>query len=114
MMSGKSQLELLVLYQDMQLMINEAEEEKSSAGFNIDGIKNLESALDEIADSIDKQHLRLYNTLKTKFYRPIVPVRKDICFGCFAQLPTSYRAKIRNTRNIFTCEQCGRILFAVE
>jgi len=112
-MVDKSQLELMVVYQDIELMINEAEEEQTSAGFNVEGMTNLEKALDDLSETITQQNLRMYYRLKKKFNRPIVPVRKDICLGCFAKQPNSYRAKAVSDQTIMTCEQCGRILFLI-
>lgn len=38
---ARSQLELLVLYQDINLMLQEAEEEKMKMGFQMGGIEKL-------------------------------------------------------------------------
>ena len=113
MMTEKSPLELLVVYQDIELMINEAEEELSSAGFNVEGMNNLEKALDELSEKIGLQNIRMYYRLRKKFNRPIVPVRKDVCLGCFARQPSSYIAKAKSDQAIITCAQCGRILFLI-
>lgn len=106
----KSQLELLVLYQDMQLMLHEAEEQKKM-GFQLEGTENLEEAIKELASTIQTRYIRTYERLKTRHTRPIAPVSKDVCLGCFAKQPTSYKARAWDDKQIITCEHCGRILY---
>lgn len=110
----RSQLELLVLYQDIDLMLLEAEEEKKKMGFGMEGREKLQKARDDLAKSIESRFLRTYQRLHTRFKRPIIPVQNDVCLGCFAKLPTSYGERGRNDQMIFTCEQCGRILYWIE
>jgi len=40
-----------------------------------------------------------------------VPVKNDICLGCFLRQPTSIGVKGREDEQIFTCENCGRMLY---
>jgi len=107
-------IELLVHYQDIDLMLQEAEEEEKKMGFAMEGRDQLKKARDEIAKSIDTKALRTYQRLHTRFKRPIVPVQNDVCLGCFAKLPTSYGEKGRKDQTVYTCEQCGRLLYWVE
>lgn len=111
---ARSQLDLLVLYQDIHLMLQEAEEEKTKFGFSVDGIDELKQAQEELAKTIENRYLRTYERLKTRCRRAIVPVKDNVCLGCFAKLPTSYSTKHQNEQAIFTCEHCGRILYWIE
>ena len=111
---AKSQLELLVLLQDIDLMLQEPENEERNMGFPMEGRAQLEKAREEITRKIDPRSLGAYNRLNSRYKYPIVPVQKDTCLGCFAKLPTSYTARARDDRSIFTCEQCGRILYWIE
>jgi predicted nucleic acid-binding Zn-ribbon protein len=111
---GRNQMEVLVHFQDIDLMLQEAEEEEKKMGFPMGGRDKLQKARDDLAKSIPVQFLRSYQRLRTRFKRPIVPVQNDVCLGCFAKLPTSYGEKGRKDQNILTCEQCGRILYWVE
>lgn len=110
----QSQIELLVLYQDINLMLQEAEEEAARMGFPTEGKEKLEEARGEIAKKIEPRFLRAYERLRTRYTHSIAPVKDDTCLGCFARLPTSYGAKGRHDESIFTCEQCGRILYWIE
>jgi predicted nucleic acid-binding Zn-ribbon protein len=111
----KTQLELLVLYQDLCLMLVESEEkEKKEMGFSVKGKEKLIKAKEELEKNIKVNYIRVYNRLCTRYKRPIVPVQNNICLGCFARLPTSYIVPGRNEEVIFTCEQCGRILYWID
>jgi len=107
-------LELLVLYQDINLMLQETKEEEKKMGFRHEGHGNLERARDELENTIDPRFVRKYKHLETRYKRPIAPVQNNTCLGCFAKLPTSYAEKGRNDQSLFSCEQCGRILYWIE
>ena len=111
---ARSQLELLVLYQDINLMLQEAEEEAKRMGFPVEGKEELKRVRDELAKKIDARFLRTYHRLSTRYKHSIAPVQNDTCLGCFAKLPTAYGARGRNDQKIITCEQCGRILYWIE
>ena len=111
---GKSQLELLVLYQDINLMLIEAEGEKREMGFPVEGKEKLLKAKEDIAKNIELRYLRVYERLATRYKHSIAPVQKETCLGCFAKLPTSYSARGREDQVIITCENCGRILYWID
>ena len=111
---AKSQLELLVLYQDIQLMLQDAEEEEKQAGFAVKGLEELKKACLEIEKAIEPRYLRTYQRLSSRYRFAIAPVRDGTCLRCCSKLPTSYIARGRNDRTVFTCEQCGRILYWIE
>ena len=110
----KSQLELLVLYQDVKTMLKEAEEEETSMGFSFEGKAKLEEAKEELGSKIKPQYLRSFDRLHTRYRHPISPVQNETCLGCFAKLPTSYSSRGRDDQTIFTCEQCGRMLYWID
>ncbi len=107
----KSQLELLVLYQDLQLMLKEIDDELAGMGFDISGKDKINSALDDLEKKITLRYMRTYQRLKTRYLRPISPVTNDTCLACFTKLPTSYKNRAWDDQTIFTCENCGRILY---
>jgi len=110
----KTQIELLVLFQDLDLMLKEATEDEENLGFPIEGYENLEKTLKEIKQKISVRYLRAYERLNQKFRRPIVPVKDDTCLGCCARLPTSFGARGRDDQGIYTCENCGRLLYWID
>jgi predicted nucleic acid-binding Zn-ribbon protein len=106
----EKEIELLVSLQDIDLMIEEASEVEK-LGFNITGCNELKVARDDLATRISKPLLYRYERLRGKLKRAIVPVKGDICLGCFLRQPTSIGAKGREDEELFTCENCGRMLY---
>lgn len=110
----KAQLELLVQYQDIDLMIKEAKAEAEQVGFSVEGSEALEAALSELEKNLKPQYIRAYHRLNTRYKRPIAPVKNETCLGCFSKLPTSYGELGRHDQKILFCENCGRILYWLE
>ncbi len=104
------ELEALITLQDIDLMIEEANEVEK-LGFSITGNTELAKAREEMASKIKKPLLFRYERLRAKLKRAIVPVKNDICLGCFLRQPTSIGAKGREESDLFTCENCGRMLY---
>ena len=109
-----SQLELLVHFQDINLMLQEVEIEKESLGFDTEGMDELKNARDELSKLIQVRYLRTYERLSSRYKRPIAPVKNETCLGCFSKLPTSYGEMGRSEEKIMICENCGRILYWIQ
>ena len=105
-----AELEALITLQDIDLMIEESNEVEK-LGFSITGCSELEKAREEVASRIKKPLLFRYERLRAKLKRAIVPVKNDVCLGCFLRQPTSISAKGREESELFTCENCGRMLY---
>jgi predicted nucleic acid-binding Zn-ribbon protein len=106
----KSDLVHLVTLQDLDLMIEESHEVEK-LGFSVTGYEELMEAREELAKGISKPLLSRYERLRAKLKRALVPVKNDICLGCFLRQPTSRGARGREDEQIFTCENCGRMLY---
>ncbi len=107
---ANTELENLVKLQDLDLMIEESEEVEK-LGFTLTGCSELKKARDEMATHISKPLLFRYERLRGKLKRAVVPVKNDVCLGCFLRQPTSIGAQGREGMDIFTCENCGRMLY---
>ena len=111
------QAKLLVALQDLDLMIKEAEDTTTSTelkdmGFKLDGLKELQLARANLAKRIKPQLLNRYERVSKTYDRAVVPVTGDLCLGCFAKIPTSFRSlSLHEKDRILTCESCGRILY---
>jgi hypothetical protein len=75
----RNPIELLVLYQDLDLMLKETADAEATMGFEMEGREKLRKAMDDIAKNISPRFLRTYQRLHTRFKRPIVPVQNDVC-----------------------------------
>lgn len=106
-----TQLEILVHYQDIDLMLQESEEIGKTLGFHMEGHEKLQNAKIDLETQISPKYLNTYKRLSTRYKRPIVPVQNDTCLGCFSKLPTYYTVRAREDQQMYTCENCGRILY---
>lgn len=104
------QLELLVALQDLDIMIKDIEEVKH-IGFDVQGKEKLAEAREDLISKINKPLLFNYEKLKGRYKRSIVPVKDDICLGCFMRIPTSLITRGRSDEDVILCEGCGRILY---
>jgi predicted nucleic acid-binding Zn-ribbon protein len=109
------QARILVALQDLDHMIKEAEDAKTSAkfqamGFPLDGMLELKKARNELAQHVKPQLLNRYERVSKSHERSVVPVVGELCTGCFAKVPTSFRYE-KNA--VMTCENCGRILYFI-
>ena len=110
-------LMLLIALQDVDEMIQEARDpEKQSAmkklGFKVTNLDALVSSRKKLADQLDKRTLTLYERMRTRYGRAVVPVEGQICLGCFMNLPTrNIGASTERKDRVEVCENCGRILY---
>ncbi|MFQ5707708.1 MAG: zinc ribbon domain-containing protein [bacterium] len=109
----KNQLDFLVALQDIDIMIRDIEEVKE-IGFDVTGREKLQEARDELVGKISKPLFSNYEKLKRRYRRPIVPVKDDVCLGCFMRIPTSLYTRGRSDQQVITCEGCGRILYWID
>lgn len=107
------QLQMLVILQNMDEMICEVEtvgDELVKLGFSHEGLNKLKADREELMSQIDPRHLSWYKRLNEKYDQAVVPVRKNVCTGCFANIPSSFVSKT-NANRVQKCESCGRILY---
>lgn len=111
----QDQARLLVALQDLDHMIKEIGDAKTASefkemGFNIDGVEELKTARDKITEQIKPQLLNRYQRVSKSYDRTVVPVVNELCTGCFAKIPTSFRYE---KSAVVNCENCGRILYFI-
>jgi predicted nucleic acid-binding Zn-ribbon protein len=106
----EKQLRYLVALQDIDNMIQDSSEEQE-LGFKTEGLDNLKNMRNDVASKIDPPLLRTYDRLRSRYRRAVVPVKNEICLGCFVKLPTSLSTKGKENVVVFRCENCGRILY---
>ena len=106
----------LAQLQDLELMIREGEDPASkkkeeALGFSVEGLQQLQTARGRLVKQIPTSDFRLYQRVRRKYERAVVPVINRICLGCFQALPTSSKPTVSETSALPTCENCGRILY---
>jgi predicted nucleic acid-binding Zn-ribbon protein len=110
------QLRHLVSLQDLDTLIKESEDdarrtELESMGFTLDNLKPLLSAREKLAGMIDAPYLRIYERLRAKHGRSVVPVENKTCLGCFQSVPPTFFSEVTAGQPVKVCENCGRILY---
>ena len=92
----QDQARLLVALQDLDHMIKEAEDGSHSAkmqemGFPQGGLAELKKAREELTEHVKPQLLNRYQRVSQNYERTVVRVVNQLCSGCFAKVPTSFR-----------------------
>ena len=110
-----SQLEALIMLQDLDLMIKEMSDQKTASqmsriGFDVEAVENLTEARVEMADKIDPDNMAIYTRLMERYQRAIVPIRNGICLACFLKQPTKY--SVSDVR-VLKCYHCNRFLYFI-
>jgi predicted nucleic acid-binding Zn-ribbon protein len=84
--------------------------------------KTLESRLEdltkeraELAGKIDEDLLSRFERLfASKGDAVVVALEHEVCTGCHMKVTTATAARVKAGKEIVSCEQCGRILYAAE
>jgi predicted nucleic acid-binding Zn-ribbon protein len=112
----ESPLLMLIALQDIDMMIQEAKDPEQSGAEAEMGFKvNLEALLTSrrhLAEQLDQRILSLYERMRKRYGRAVVPVEGQVCLGCFMGMPTK-SVGVSGSRDdrVETCENCGRILY---
>lgn len=88
-------------------------EEKEKA---LDGrLQELTREREEITTKIDEDVLSRFERLfASKGDAAIVALEHEVCTGCHMKITTQTAHRVRSGKEIVSCEQCGRILYAAD
>lgn len=107
------QEQILVALQDLDLMLKETLERQDQfekMGFDMSGVEELRKARTELVQQLDSTNLQHYERMAKRYGRAVSPVTGEMCLGCFARIPTSYRSTLYEGK-VRMCQSCGRILY---
>lgn len=69
----------------------------------------------ELAGKVDEDLLNRFERLFTsKGDAAVVALEHEVCTGCHMKVTTQTAHRVKNGKEIVSCEQCGRILYAAE
>ncbi len=75
-------------------------------------LNEIKAKRNEIVKAITRQNLEFYHRIRTMHKDAIVKVKRNSCTGCFSHIPPQKIVELRNDLDmIYTCENCGRILY---
>lgn len=72
------------------------------------------SQRDAARAQVDKQWLKIYDTLAAKRGYAVAPVVKGVCQGCHMALPPQLNNILARMESIETCPRCGRLVYRKE
>lgn len=110
--------------QTQQLLARDADVQKlrdelstSEAGM-ADQVKDLETQLGEARSArdtaragVEKNWVKIYDTLSAKRGYAVAPVVKGVCQGCHMALPPQLNNILARMESIETCPRCGRLVY---
>jgi len=105
---------------DKQTQATKAQVERQLADISgkIDAVnaqlKALEAERAAFAAGVDEELLDTFNRLFAHKGEAVVPLDHDVCMGCHMKVTTQTVVRVRGSREIVHCEQCGRILYPGE
>ena len=107
-------LEQLIMLQDLDLMISELSDPRTTnevrrMGFSLEPKETLEKARADQAARVDAELIAHYAKLQERYKRAIVPVKNNTCLACFLKQPTQFSTEQMD--EIRTCDHCSRILY---
>jgi len=75
----------------------------------------LEAERATLSEGIDEDLLYQYNKLfSNKGGLAVVALEHETCMGCHMKLTTQTAVRVRGSKEILNCEQCGRLLYYAE
>ena len=85
-------------------------------GKTLDGqLNQLTAERTELAAKVDEDLLSLFERLfASKGDAAVVALEHEVCTGCHMKVTTQTAHRVKNGKEIVSCEQCGRILYAAE
>lgn len=96
-------------------LLERAEELERISSDQNEEVKVLYKVRTKYFDAIKKVNIKDYQRIRTHYHDAVVRIRKNSCSGCFSAVPAQKIVEIRNNLDtLFTCEQCGRILYPEE
>jgi predicted nucleic acid-binding Zn-ribbon protein len=96
--------------------INRQLADLETKGKTLDGqLNQLTAERTELAAKVEEDLLSLFERLfASKGDAAIVALEHEVCTGCHMKVTTQTAHRVKNGKEIVSCEQCGRILYAAE
>lgn len=107
-------IDLLIALQDLlQLKRDLADNRYEALGFETGDATAIDEEIESLRSEIDPSIMRRYDSIRRKYDRPLVPVRRGVCYGCFVKFPTARLAEMSDRDAPILCESCGRMLYQI-
>ena len=96
--------------------INRQMADLDAKGKTLEGqLNQLTAERAELGAKVDEDLLSLFERLfASKGDAAVVALEHEVCTGCHMKVTTQTAHRVKNGKEIVSCEQCGRILYAAE
>jgi predicted nucleic acid-binding Zn-ribbon protein len=75
-----------------------------------DEVTELHTARESVAAQLSPELIKRYDKIRSAYGDAVVKVRKGACSGCYRAIPPQTLVEMRRLEQLFTCENCGRII----
>lgn len=107
-------IELLIALQDLLQLKRDVEDNSyGELGFETGDVTAIDDEIESLKAEIDPGVMRRYESIRRKYDRPLVPMRRGVCYGCFVKFPTGRMAEVEERESPILCESCGRMLYQI-
>lgn len=116
------QLEALLEIQDLKTQRRELEDAQHSRDveqevFHMsidDALRQLDEKIAEMEAALEPRVRSRYERLASRNNRPVVPVIRGTCYGCFVSVPTALASDADRNEELRFCDNCGRFLYLID
>ncbi|CAN5740321.1 C4-type zinc ribbon domain-containing protein [soil metagenome] len=116
--SAESTTQLESRDKDVGGVRSELESSEAAQKDQLDGLKaqlaEATATRDAARAEVDKQWLKIYDTLLSKKGYAVAPVVKGVCQGCHMALPPQLNNILARMESIETCPRCSRLVYRKE
>lgn len=96
-----------------ELLAEKEHELEELSGDQNDELKKYIEIRRKLIPQIDNALEVEYERIRTFHREAVVPLRKNSCSGCYSAIPSQRIMEMKyNREKIYTCENCGRILYS--
>ena len=107
-------IDSLIALQDLlQLKRDIMEHSYGEIGFETVDPSAVDDEIESLKGEIEPEIMRRFETIRRKYDRPLVPMRRGVCYGCFVKFPTGRMAELVDQDTPILCESCGRMLYQI-
>ncbi|HJR53590.1 MAG TPA: C4-type zinc ribbon domain-containing protein [Gemmatimonadota bacterium] len=107
-------IDRLIALQDLlQLKRDLSDHSYGEIGFEAVDASAVDDEIESLKAEIEPAIMRRFETIRRKYDRPLVPMRRGVCYGCFVKFPTGRMAELAEQDATILCESCGRMLYQI-
>ncbi|MHB1314997.1 MAG: zinc ribbon domain-containing protein [Christensenellales bacterium] len=108
-----------VQFKDMLNSISKAKKEyvdlKEAHDKELNGVtEELDAYKNKVVQAgkkVDPNLMKRYKSVKKQHAMPVAKIESEKCSGCNMALPSLLTTRLKNSDQVFECENCGRILY---